>query len=121
MGRTVVTGATGFIGGHLAKQLIARGEEVVCSVRATSQSDHLRSMGARLVTADMTDTASLAPLIEQADNVFHLAATTHAFNTAQFERTNRAGVENLLAACAAQPNPPTVVMVSSLAAAGPAP
>ena len=46
----LVTGASGFIGQHLVRRLIERGDRVSCLVRATSRFDELRPTGARLIT-----------------------------------------------------------------------
>ena len=67
--KVLVTGASGFIGWHLANALVARGDDVACLVRKTSNVDRLRPLGVRLVYGDVTDPASLAPAVERADPV----------------------------------------------------
>ena len=117
----LVTGASGFIGRHLVRRMIERGCRVSCLVRATSRIDELRLMGAQLVTGDLTDRAGIERALEasQAGVVFHLAGLTRALRTDDFVRVNAGGVESVAGACAGRADPPVLVVVSSLAAAGP--
>jgi len=119
MVRALVTGASGFIGGHLIQALANRGDQVVAMVRQTAIDEALRRRCARVVSGDVSDIASLRTAIAGAEVVYHLAGcTTHI---ADFHRVNALGTENVVRACAAQTSPPVLVIASSLAAAGPAP
>jgi nucleoside-diphosphate-sugar epimerase len=117
----LVTGASGFIGRHLVRRLIELGNRVSCLVRAASRIDELKSAGAQLVTGDVTDWASIrqALAVSQAGIVFHLAGLTKALRKDDFLRVNAGGVESVAAACADRTDKPVLVVVSSLAAAGP--
>jgi len=117
----LVTGASGFIGVHLVRLLVARGRAVACLVRPTSQVEELRAAGAELVTGDVNDRASVARAIasSNAQVVFHLAGLGRALSAADFMRVNAGGVEEVAAACAEQAERPVLLLVSSLAAAGP--
>jgi dihydroflavonol-4-reductase len=72
--RYFVTGATGFIGGELTKQLIGRGHRVVALVRSPSKAALLKTLGVELHTGDITDRNSLRAPMQGADGVFHVAA-----------------------------------------------
>ena len=117
----LVTGASGFIGGHLVRRLTARGCRVSCLVRASSQVDELKAAGADSVTCDIADRSGIAHAIAAAGVrvVFHLAGLTRAMNLRDFMRVNAAGVEAVAQACTHQADPPVLVLVSSLAASGP--
>ncbi len=117
----LVTGASGFIGQHLVRRLIERGDRVSCLVRATSPIDELRSSGARLIVGDVVDRACIEQAMAEsrADVVFHLAGLLKAVRTADFARVNAGGVESVAAACAGRAGRPVLIVVSSLAAAGP--
>jgi dihydroflavonol-4-reductase len=69
-----VTGATGFIGGHLAAKLIARGDQLTCLVRNPDKATRLTKLGAILVKGDVSDRAVLREAMRGVDGVFHMAA-----------------------------------------------
>lgn len=117
----LVTGASGFIGGHLVRRLTARGWRVSCLVRATSRVDELRLAGGELVACDIADRGGVARAIasSKARVVFHLAGLVRALGPHDFMRVNAGGVEAVAQACTDQPDRPLLVLVSSLAAAGP--
>lgn len=119
MPRCLVTGATGFIGPRLIQVLQAAGGEVRCLARATSDVTRLEPLGVHLIEGDVTDGDSLARGVRGVDFVFHLAGRTAARNYKQFAAVNERGSANVAAACATESDPPVLVLVSSLAAAGP--
>ena len=118
----LVTGASGFVGGHLVRRLIARGFRVSCLVRATSRVDELRSSGAQVIVCDIADRAGIARAIasSNAHSVFHVAGRVRALDADDYLRVNAGGVEAVVQACTDQRERPVLVLVSSLAAAGPA-
>jgi len=69
-----VTGATGFIGGHLAQKLIARGDQITCLVRNPDKAAQLTKLGATLVKGDVSDRAVMREAMRGVDGVFHMAA-----------------------------------------------
>ncbi len=117
----LVTGASGFIGARLARRLIEGHCRVSCLVRANSRIDELRTTNAQLLTGDVTDRGSVerALATSQARTVFHLAGLVKAKHRGDFTLVNTGGVRTIAAACADCAHPPTLVVVSSLAAAGP--
>lgn len=121
MKTVLVTGASGFIGRHLVAALVERGCHVRCLVRRSSCVRPLTRVGAELWRGDVTDSESLGPAVAGVDVVFHSAGLTRALRVAELMRVNGQGTWNVAQACAAQPRPPVLVYVSSLAAAGPAP
>jgi len=69
-----ITGATGFVGGHLIKRLSQTQHEFYCLVRKISRvSRKLTELGAKLVLGDVTDKTSVLRGMEDCDWVFHLA------------------------------------------------
>ncbi|MDE0865767.1 MAG: SDR family NAD(P)-dependent oxidoreductase [Rubripirellula sp.] len=119
MTHALVTGATGFIGHHLVQRLTASGTAVTCLVRETSQCSRLRELDVRLVHGDVSDLNSLEDAIRGVDVVYHLAGLTKSFGVHALMEINAQGAKNISRVCARQASPPTLVLVSSLAAAGP--
>lgn len=116
--RALVTGATGFVGGHLTEALRRRGDEVTVLARSAGKAQALASLGVRVVNGDLHDRGALARAIEGQEVVFHVAGAVAARNEAEFLKANRDGTGNLLEAGALSGRP-RFVLVSSLAAAGP--
>ncbi len=121
MASILVTGATGFIGGHLTRRLVELGHRVRCLVRRTSQVEPLRQLPVELIDASLFDPRQLADAVAGQEWVFHLAGMTAAFRRASLQEVNSVGAANVVEACAQQPHPPVLVHVSSVAAAGPSP
>jgi CDP-glucose 4,6-dehydratase len=120
---TLVTGATGLVGGWLVRRLLAAGAEVVCLVRDWVPQSELVSSGmleqVRSVRGDVRDQALLERVLGQYEitSVFHLAAQTivpvaNRNPVATFE-TNVGGTWALLEACRRSPLVGQVVVASS--------
>lgn len=71
---TLVTGATGFVGSHIAKQVAKTGERVRVLLRPTSRRDALEGVAVEFVEGDLRDAASLARAMQGVERVFHVAA-----------------------------------------------
>jgi nucleoside-diphosphate-sugar epimerase len=69
-----LTGATGFLGGALAKQLRAQGHEVVALVRTPDKAKNLIALGVTVVKGDVTEKESMREPMKGCDGVFHVAA-----------------------------------------------
>ncbi len=117
--RVLVTGATGFIGRHLVRRLAEEGHRVVCLYRRADRAEPLRELGVELVQGTLEEPQPWQAHLGEADVVFHLAGVLKAFSRSRFHQVNVLGTRKLLQAVARQTSVPRVVMVSSLAAAGP--
>ena len=74
MAKYFVTGATGFIGGEIVKQLIGRGHKVVALVRSPEKAVMLKALGVEMHIGDITDRETLKTPMAGVDGVFHVAA-----------------------------------------------
>jgi len=120
--RCLITGASGFIGSHLAAALAAAGHDVSCLVRSSSRVDFLSTLPVRLVTGDCRERGSLRAAVSGADYVFHLAGAISAVDRQTYFDINSGGTKNLVDACLEwNPALRRLVHVSSIAAAGPSP
>ncbi|HUN67027.1 MAG TPA: NAD-dependent epimerase/dehydratase family protein [Bacteroidota bacterium] len=118
----LITGATGFIGSHLAEQLHAKGYRLRCLVRPTSDRTHLRDIPVEYAEGTLSDTNALRAAVTGCDYVYHLAGVTKAKTPGEYERGNHLATRNLLeAVVAANPGLRRFVHVSSQAAVGPSP
>ncbi len=72
--RAFVTGATGFLGGALARALRDRGDHVVALVRSPDKSAELQRLGCEMVAGDLSDVAAIRSGVEGCDAAFHVAA-----------------------------------------------
>ncbi|TVQ57878.1 MAG: NAD(P)-dependent oxidoreductase [Phycisphaerales bacterium] len=123
--RVLVTGATGFIGRHLVRRLVDSNYHVAALVRDVTRSrlpaDEFDLMHSQPLAGNVTDRKSLDRALDQSqpEVVIHLAGLVRTLQRDGFMRVNADGARNIAAACAAQPSPPVLVVVSSLAAAGP--
>ena len=117
----LVTGASGFIGTHLVRRLVARGFRVSCLVRATSRIEELRAAGGLPVICEIEDRVGVCRVLaaSNARVVFHLAGLLRAMGPRDFMRVNAGGADVIAAACAEQADSPVLVLVSSMAAVGP--
>jgi nucleoside-diphosphate-sugar epimerase len=119
---TLVTGATGFIGGHLCAHLVALGEEVRVLARDPSRlAEELRNR-VEVVTGDLTAPESLSKAVDGAVKILHLGGTTHALHPSTYFKINARGTRNLIKAVRkAGSGLKRFVFISSIAAAGPSP
>jgi dihydroflavonol-4-reductase len=121
VGVTLVTGATGLVGSHVARALVGRGDQVRVTVRGSSRKDNLADLDAEQCVCDVLDRRALRRALKGVDRVFHVAGLTSlrapraklvevnvTGTRIVMEEAMRAGVER-------------VVHTSSVAAVGPAP
>jgi len=118
--RALVTGATGFVGSHLAERLCAEGVETLCLVRGTSRLEWLAGLPVQKLAGSLERPEAL-PLGE-VDCVFHVAGVTRERTAAAYLAANAEPTRRLAEAAArANPRLRRFVYVSSLAAVGPTP
>jgi len=117
--RVLVTGASGFIGSHLAERLLDQGHTLSYLARKPDRLPELFRKAGRVVQGDLSDPSRLDAAVAEVDVVFHLAGLTQAPRAGAFYETNSRGVARVAAACVRRTTPPVLVLVSSLAAAGP--
>ena len=102
--KAFVTGATGFIGGRLARKLRERGDDVVALVRTPTKASQLESLGCTLVQGDLSDGDAIRKGVEGCDSVFHVAAVYKvgipASERAAMFDANVTGTERVLDAAA---------------------
>jgi nucleoside-diphosphate-sugar epimerase len=118
--KTLVTGATGFIGSHVIESLLKKGYDVTCLVRQTSSLRWIEGLKINLVYGDCAEKESLRGLTGGFDYIYHLAGVTKAISGEIYYRENSLGTENIVN-IAAEENPglKKFVYLSSLAATGP--
>jgi dihydroflavonol-4-reductase len=97
---TLVTGASGFLGSHVTRQLVARGETVRVLLRSSSTNRAIADLSLEYVTGDLRDPASLDRAMSGVTRVFHVAADYRlwAKHTNEIYDSNVGGTKNLLAA-----------------------
>lgn len=120
--RVLVTGGTGFVGGHLLPLLLDAGAEVTCLVRASSRRDHLPA-GVACAEADLATGRGLAAALAGKDICIHMAALLFGLGWQDYLAANVAAAQHLADAirdnAAAGQRLARFVQVSSLSASGP--
>lgn len=93
----LVTGANGFVGRHVMRVLVERGERVRALVRDTAGANRLDDVDCELAVGDVTDPASLSTAVAGVEAVVHLVAIITG-RPADFERVMTQGTANVIAA-----------------------
>src|SRR5215216_568843 len=93
-----LTGATGFLGGVLARQLREDGHDVHASIRSPQKASELQSLGVKLFTGNVTDKESMREAMQGVDGVFHVAGwyKIGVKDKSDAERVNVQGTRNVL-------------------------
>lgn len=99
----LVTGATGFTGGHLARRLAKDGHAVRALVRTPAKAADLAALGIELAQGDLTELTSLQAAMQGIETVYHIAATfrQESITDAQMWAINADGVRHMLDAAIA--------------------
>jgi len=117
--RVLLTGGSGFVGGHVARQLVADGHELRLLVRPTSDTSLIDDLPFERALGDLREPDTLTAACTGMDAVVHCAAVLRAVDHQDFIRANRIGTSSL-AESAAAAGTERFVYVSSIAAQGPA-
>ena len=114
-----VTGATGFVGSHVARELSENGADLRLLVRPTSRTDNIESLNAERIVGDLREPAFLRKAMSGCDAVFHVAADYRIWcpDPQQMYRANVEGTRALIEAAAAA-GVRRVVYTSSVATMG---
>src|SRR5919106_2082640 len=121
MPKTLVTGASGFIGSHLARALAQRGDDLRLLVRRGSSLDHVEDLEFERVTGDITDRRAVRRAMKGTERVFHVAGST-SMRSKDRERVfevNVGGTRNVVEE-AMRAEVEQVIHTSSAGAIGPA-
>src|SRR6266404_9323887 len=117
--KAFVTGATGFVGCHVARLLAAQGADLRLLVRASSRTDNIADIQAERVSGDLRDPDSLKKAIAGCEFVFHVAADYRLWvrDPEQMYRSNVEGTRAVIRA-AQESGVRRVVYTSSVATMG---
>ena len=116
----LITGASGFVGGHLARTLHAKGYSLRILARRTSNLKKLSAIDFERFEGDITDPVSLIPAVENVDYIYHSGGLIKARSEAEFIEVNGDGTKNVCAVAQTHaPNLKRMVYISSQAACGP--
>lgn len=117
--KAFVTGATGFLGSHVARVLADQGADLRLLIRSSSNLKNLEGLQAETATGDLRDPASLEKAISGCDTVFHVAADYRLWvrDPNEMYRSNVGGTRSLLEA-ARKTGVQRVVYTSSVATIG---
>jgi dihydroflavonol-4-reductase len=117
--KSLVTGATGFVGSAVVRRLLREGHEVRVLVREASDRSNLDGLDVHVVEGDLTRAASLLPACDGCDALFHVAADYRLWapKPEQLYRTNVDGTRAILEA-ARQAGVPRIIYTSSVATLG---
>jgi nucleoside-diphosphate-sugar epimerase len=116
--KALVTGATGFVGGHVIEALLRQKDTVTALVRRAARGPALADRGVRVMAGDLGQPDALRAACDGQDVVYHIAGLVAARSEAEFLAVNRTGTERLVEA-ARDAKVRRFVLLSSLAAGGP--
>ena len=98
--RYLVTGATGFVGPYLVKELVSLGHNCRCLIRPESDTKKLEGLDVELITGDITNANTLKGIADGMDCIFHMATLGHMSNftvtESMFKEVNVQGTVNIM-------------------------
>ena len=113
--KIAITGATGFIGGHLAQRLLAEGHQVVLLTRGASRQSASGNMNVNFVPSDLSDPAVLADAFSGCDAVAHCAGINREVGEQTYQKVHVEATRNVVKA-AQQAGVKKVLLMSFLRA-----
>src|SRR6266508_2756883 len=121
MAKTLLTGATGFIGSHLARRLLRRGDELRLAVEPEADDSHIEDLDCERVRCDVQERRAVRRALKGVDKVFHAAGVTsvHPRDAIRLFDVNVGGTKTVMEECL-RAEVERVVYTSSAAALGPA-
>ncbi|MCI0703099.1 MAG: NAD-dependent epimerase/dehydratase family protein, partial [Planctomycetia bacterium] len=100
----LLTGATGFVGSHVAEALVRRGDTVRTLARSGSDTAFIESLGVSVVRGDLTDAEAIKRAVEGCDVVVHCAAKVGDWGPVdEYRKVNVEGLRNLFDAILDKP------------------
>lgn len=115
----LITGASGFVGSHLAEALALQKVKVKLLIRTTSRLPFKPSPSMELCYGDVTDLGSLQKAVKGVKVVYHLAGLLRGADFKAYEKVNAEGTRNVCRVAENEKGVKRVIYVSSLTAAGP--
>lgn len=119
--RILITGASGFIGSHIAEEALRQGMEVWCAVRKTTSRQYLSDERLHFIELNLGSKEQMVTALAdlKPDYVVHAAGATKCRNKSDFERINTLGTKNLVEALTVTtPDLERLVFISSLSVFG---
>jgi nucleoside-diphosphate-sugar epimerase len=119
-GKVLVTGASGFVGGHLVDRLVDQGRGVRCLVRRSSKLKYVTHPGIEFVYGGLDDSTDWDSALDGVDTIYHVAGLTFARRSQDYFTVNHKGTEAILSEAVKRRDAiRRFVLISSLAAVGP--
>lgn len=118
--KVLITGATGFIGSHLAENLRESGHEVLCISRDALNIDVLKAAGCKVILGDLNNCIDWDALLGGIEVVYHVAGITRCRDAREYYEGNYCATKRFVDVCASRcANLKRFLYVSSLSAIGP--
>lgn len=94
----LITGAPGWLGNRLVEVMCKEGKDVTCLVLKGMKTDHLKKLGVKIISGNVTDIDSLLSATKEIDKVIHAVGVIHPKKASDFYSLNTIGTKNMLEA-----------------------
>ncbi len=115
----LITGANGFVGSRLCRQLISDGYHVIAGIRRGCDDSLIKELKIERRYGDINQPETLPQMVTDVDYIVHNAGLVKAKSVEQFAKVNQEGTKNILRAAEQNKNLKKFIYISSMAAAGP--